>query len=317
MKKTAAILISLALLMLSACADNAPTRASGFAMDTEISVTVYGDSATAGRILRSVCSLENKISWSIDGSDTYILNQSGSVESETLADIITATRDLCNATDGQYSLAVRELCALWDINSGEKIIPSDNDIAAVLSRTGGIPTVNKSTIALTDGSAIDLGSVGKGAACDIAAQIFAEDSSVGIAAIGSSLALCGDKPNGEQWTVSVAQPDNINQSAGTLYLDGGVFVSTSSDSQRGFERDGIRYHHIINAVSGYPVNSGLRSVTVIADSGVLSDALSTACFIVGYEKSLELLAEYNAQAVFITDSGEVISTSGLTFEVAK
>ncbi len=317
MKKATAIFISAILMIFTACATPSPTRITGFAMDTDISITVYGDSAAANGILLSVTELENKLSWNVDGSAVATLNQSGEVTDKALADIVLTAMALYDDTDGRYSLAVRELCALWNINSGESKIPTQAEIDSVLSRTGKMPTVDGSKICLSDGQGIDLGSVGKGAACDKAAELLLSAGKSGIAAIGSSLALCGTKPSGEKWSVTVASPDDRNSSMGTLYLDGGCFVSTSNGTQRGFTVDGRRYHHIFDAKSGYPSRSDIKSVTVIASSGILSDALSTACYIVGYEKARQLVEKHNARALFILDSGEIELLGELSFEVAK
>ncbi len=317
MKRLAVVILSAILALLAACAGANPTRISGFAMDTDISVTVYGDSEIASDILNAVTALENKISWSIEDSDTYILNSSGQVTSKLLADIISVAGELYNDTDGAYSLAVRELCALWDINSGKEKIPSKSELEAVLTRTGSMPTVQGEKISLSKGQSIDLGSLGKGAACDIAADYFESEGRSGVAAIGSSIALCGKKPNGDKWSVAIAKPDDRNSTLGTLYLDGGSFVSTSNGLERGFTVDGKRYHHIMDAATGYPAESDIESVTVIASSGIMSDALSTACYIVGYDKAVKILDKYGAKAVFTLKSGEIKCHGELSFEVAK
>ena len=75
--------------------------------------------------------------------------------------------------------------------------------------------------------------------------------------------------------------------------------------------DGVRYHHILDPKTGYPADSGLISVTIVCEKGWLSDGLSTACFVLGYEDSLPLLATYQAEAVFVTEDKEVIVTDGL------
>ena len=96
-------------------------------------------------------------------------------------------------------------------------------------------------------------------------------------------------------------------------------VSTSGSYERYFERDGVRYHHILDPKTGYPAESGLVSVTVVCDDGFLSDALSTACFVLGYEKSLPLLEKYGARAVFVFNDKSVRVTGSLadSFELEK
>ena len=76
-------------------------------------------------------------------------------------------------------------------------------------------------------------------------------------------------------------------------------------------KDGVRYHHIFDSHTGYPAEAGLSSVTVISSSGSDSDALSTACFALGYDKSLSLLKKYNAEAIFIDNQGNILLTDGI------
>ena len=95
------------------------------------------------------------------------------------------------------------------------------------------------------------------------------------------------------------------------------FVVTSGAYERGFERDGVRYHHILDPKTGRPAQSGLVSVTVVCESGVWADALSTACFVLGGGESLALRDRLAAEGVadfeliLVTDDGRVRCTDGL------
>ena len=86
---------------------------------------------------------------------------------------------------------------------------------------------------------------------------------------------------------------------------------TSGTYERGFELGGVRYHHILDTGTGWPVQNGLVSLTVFAGSSALADALSTACFVLGIEKGSILLAEYDAEGIFVTDNYELILTDGV------
>ena len=75
--------------------------------------------------------------------------------------------------------------------------------------------------------------------------------------------------------------------------------------------DGVRYHHIIDPATGYPADSGVAGVTILSRDGFLSDALSTACFILGAERGIPLAEHYGAEALFVGKDGSIIMTDGM------
>ena len=104
-----------------------------------------------------------------------------------------------------------------------------------------------------------------------------------------------------------------------ITLDANQFLSTSGDYEKYFIEDGIRYHHILDPKTGYPVQNGLTSVTIVCDQGYLADGLSTACFVLGMDAAKSLLEKYGAEAVFVDEDKNVYVTSGLMdkFELMK
>lgn len=309
---------SVALLIPAACTA-APTVTRGFAMDTEVSVTLYGGGSTLGAaLLAEIAKVENELSWSVDGSAVATLNETGTADSPLLAETVAALLPLCANSEGKYSLLMRPLCALWDVTGDSPTVPEQAEIDTLLPLCAGRVEVSGSTVTLPDGGQMDLGSVGKGVACDRAYAALAEAGVPGVIACGGSIALCGDKPDGALWQIAVASPDDRNRAVGTLSLPGGSFVSTSGSGERCFEQNGVRYHHILSGVTGYPADAGVASVTVVCGSGALSDSLSTLCFLLGREKSLPILRHYGAEAVFQATDGTLTVTDGLkaAFEVA-
>lgn len=171
-----------------------------------------------------------------------------------------------------------------------------------------------SSIYIGDKCTLDLGAVGKGIACDVVQDYLKKQKEVSgaVIAVGGSILLYGSKADGSDWNVAVQNPRGQNGEAmGVLSLSGTTNVSTSGDYEKYFMQDGKRYHHILDPSTGYPADSGLISVTIVSDSGLLSDGLSTACFVLGKEKGQKLLETYGAEGIFIDQNKKVTVTKGL------
>ena len=171
-----------------------------------------------------------------------------------------------------------------------------------------------SSIYIGDKCTLDLGAVGKGIACDVVQDYLKKQKEVSgaVIAVGGSILLYGSKADGSDWNVAVQNPRGQDGEAmGVLSLSGTTNVSTSGDYEKYFMQDGKRYHHILDPSTGYPADSGLISVTIVSDSGLLSDGLSTACFVLGKEKGEKLLETYGAEGVFIDQNKKVSVTKGL------
>lgn len=171
-----------------------------------------------------------------------------------------------------------------------------------------------SSIYIGDKCTLDLGAVGKGIACDVVQDYLKKQKEVSgaVIAVGGSILLYGSKADGSDWNVAVQNPRGQDGEAmGVLSLSGTTNVSTSGDYEKYFMQDGKRYHHILDPSTGYPADSGLISVTIVSDSGLLSDGLSTACFVFGKEKGQKLLETYGAEGIFIDQNKKVTVTKGL------
>ena len=171
-----------------------------------------------------------------------------------------------------------------------------------------------SSIYIGDKCTLDLGAVGKGIACDVVQDYLKQQKEVSgaVIAVGGSILLYGSKVDGTNWNVAVQNPRGKDGEAmGVLSLSGTTNVSTSGDYEKYFMQNGKRYHHILDPSTGYPAESSLISVTVVSDNGLLSDGLSTACFVLGKEKGQKLLETYGAEGIFIDQNKKVTVTKGL------
>lgn len=291
-----------------------------FVMDTVLSVTLYGEKDATAEIKTLLEDLEKKeLSWRIEDSMASKINtecQKGNpVEMDK--DFASWTRDsvtLSEKSGGAFDPTIGNLTRLWNVEGENPVVPPQEDIDACMKQIGYQHiNIEENTITMEDGSTLDLGAVGKGIGCDEVEERLKElPISGAVVAIGGSILVYGDKPDGSDWNVAVQDPDGEDGAPmGVISISGEKFISTSGDYEKYFEQDGVRYHHILDPSTGYPSRSGLRSVTIVCDNGLLSDGLSTACFILGEEKGMELVKEYGAEAVFINDQNEVTVSDGL------
>ena len=111
------------------------------------------------------------------------------------------------------------------------------------------------------------------------------------------MVVIGSKPDGSNYKIGIKDPDNPEGIIDSISVSDKSVV-TSGTYERYVEYDGVKYHHILNTNTGYPVKTDVKSVTIISDSSLEGDALSTICLILGEEKSKDILEKYNAQAIF-------------------
>lgn len=293
-----------------------------YSMGSYVQQTLYGSGKenAAQEAANNIAELEDTISWRKEDSDIQRLNTEAGgafidVEAVTYS-LLELAQDVAQASDGAFDITIAPLSQLWDFDSGKQTVPE----ATLIERL--VPNVDYSRVLLSDGqaalkqqnTAADLGAVGKGAACDVAVKTYEQlGIDRGIIAVGGSVGIYGDKPGGSAWKVAVRDPES-SASLGELTLDGGSFISTSGSYEKYFEKAGVLYHHLLDPKTGYPAESSLLSVTVVASSGALSDALSTACFVTDMSRAVLLLSEYsgqNAEAVFVTKDHKIYVTSGL------
>ncbi len=238
-------------------------------------------------------------------SEIFALNKNGSVIlDEKVVDWLKTALDVCNKSQGAFDITVGSLTDFWNIGGENPQIPNNTQLKELLSKTDYRKIKINANKASVGNMKIDLGAVGKGIACDIAKNCLDNSSQKkAIIAYGGSVLLWSK--NNSKFKVGVRDPfGSVNDCFGVVYLPCG-FVSTSGDYERVSVINGKKYHHIINPKTGFPTENNLKSVTVFCDSGLLSDALSTACFVLGKDDGIKLLKKYNAKGIFITNKKEV------------
>lgn len=317
---------SLLLIFLSVCLtgcrqNTEPVSSTGFYFDTFISVTLYDtvDEQRAGEILDGCMVLaghyEQLFSRTLATSDLSRINSHPcefvSVDPETAALLQTAC-EYAALADGLVDPSIGAVSSLWDFHdTASPDIPSDAELTEALSHVDyNKITIQGSQVMLAEeGMILDLGFIAKGYIADrMKEYLLTRDVHSAVISLGGNVLTIGTKPDGAPFHIGIQKPfADTGTSLLTVDIIGQSVVS-SGNYERYFKKDGVLYHHILSPLTGYPVDSGLSQVTIISNDSVTGDALSTLCFLSGYEKATALLKAYpDVQAIFVLDDGSVIS----------
>ena len=340
MRKTLFPLLALCLL-LSGCGETPAADASAefFAMDTVMRLETPGLSdpaaVTAGR--DAVETLEALLSRTDGGSEISRLNGADGQEtplSYPTAALLAAAKDYSLATGGAFDATIAPVMDAWGFTTDSPRVPDAGTLSALLplvdsaALTVSVPAPGEDGSArLALGQAADLGGIAKGYASDwVEAALRRNGAQRAMVYLGGNVLVLGAKADGSLWRVAVQDPEDTGAYAGVLALTD-AFAVTSGGYQRYFEENGVRYQHILDPKTGYPAESGLTSVTVVAaangpdynsdtpapGNGAMCDAFSTALFVLGEEKALNFwrTSGYDFELVLVTEDGRVLVTEGL------
>lgn len=316
--KTMFSIMCLCSMLLAGCSSphTASAKATGFYFDTIISVTIYHQDSDrlATKCMELAEHYEKLLSPTIEGSDVWNINHSGgssvTVDKDTLS-LLNVALDYARLSDGLVDPTVGGLSQLWNFGSdNQEIIPDKELILDALTHVNyHAIVIQDDQVILRDPSAqIELGFIAKGFIADkIKDFLLSEGVTSALINLGGNVLTIGNRPDGTPFRIGIQKPfSDSGTSALTLDLSD-VSVVSSGNYERYFEQNGKLYHHILSTSTGYPVESGLSQVTIISSSSVTGDALSTLCFILGYEKAASLLENYpDIQAVFITKDGQLL-----------
>ena len=324
-------LTALALLcaLLAGCApgkqETQPLSATVLAMDTVMTLTLYpveGDDGQAAMDgLRQTLEQLDAALTAGEGGEAAALNAAGGEWTAVPQSgaLLAQTLELARLTGGTLDPTAYAAVKAWGFADGNYTVPAREELEqlmAAIDYTQVEVSGDGSQARLSPGQQLDFGATAKGWAGDLLRQQLEQE---GIASalldLGqSSIAAVGTKPDGSPWRIAVQDPAGDNGDyVGILELSGRS-MGTSGSYQRYFEQDGVRYCHIIDPATASPARSGLAGVTVVADSCLLCDGLSTALFVMGLEDGVRFWRENSSlgfDVIFITDAGEIFVTSGL------
>ncbi len=320
MKKALCILLLACLCGLTACAPAKPAEANIFAMDTYMAFVAYGDQAEKALYdsVKNVQAIEDLLSRTKQTSEVFQLNENGAAALSSEARFVLQTAlQHSGETGGLFDVTVAPLVELWNITGETPHIATDEEIAALLGAVGAEHVhIGGDTVTLDEGTAIDLGGIGKGYAGDVVANTMRQYGVTGgTASLGGNVVVVGTKPDGKLWTVAIQDPASTDYACMLTLTD--CAVVTSGGYQRYFTaEDGTVYHHILDPRTGKPADSDLVSVSIVCDSSTRADAYSTAVYIMGETDAIAFWQSYrNFDMVLITADGRLLYTPGLADKI--
>ena len=325
MKRLAVSALLLALLVGCGAPREQSSSRTVFAMDTVMTLTAYGQPEVAEAALRSaeeeIRRLDHLLSVTDPGSEIAMLNQAktATVSKET-ASLLESALEVSRTTEGAYDMTLGRITEAWGFRSGELHVPDASEISRLLSGCGYEHVQVKGTqVELGANMAVDLGGIAKGYTAERVMAVLQESGiKNAVVSLGGNVGTMGQKPEGGPWRVAVENPDHSGEYSAVLLLSGGLYAVTSGAYERYFEEDGVVYHHILDPKTGYPAESDLKSVTVVSPDGTMADGLSTALFVMGFDRASAFWRRHSDefQMVLITEDG-VFATPDLTMDSGR
>ena len=290
-----------------------------YLLDTVVTLTLYGakeeDLDAAFKEIRRLSDLLDAyapfsdLGWLQAAAGTRPV----AVAAETMS-LLTFAKAMYEKTGGYLDVTVGPLIDLWDIRNGG-YCPKDEELSAALDLLGMddlvLDEANGTAYLARPGMRVDLGALAKGYIADrVKALLLNRGVKSGVIDLGRNILLIGEKPGNDPFSIGIQSPNAAGEMLRVLSLRDQSLV-TSGTYERYFERDGRRYHHVLDPFTGFPAETGLLAVTVLSDSSLWGDALSTACLLLGMEKGMALVESIpETEALFVLADGTVRATSG-------
>lgn len=231
--------------------------------------------------------------------------------------VLDKAKQFSKSSTGAFDVTVGPLVKAWGIFLDNPRIPPKGEIEDLLG------LVNYNSIVVEKdhnraklekkGQIVDVGGIAKGYAGDEALEIYKKNGvKSAFISLGGNIAALGGKPDGSPWKIGVRNPRGPEGTYIGIVSVKDKAVVSSGDYERYFEQDGKRYHHILDPKTGYPAKAGLIGTTIVADLSIDADALSTATFVLGLDRGMELVESLRGvDAIFVTEDKKVYVTEGL------
>ncbi|MCL2227776.1 MAG: FAD:protein FMN transferase [Oscillospiraceae bacterium] len=318
-------LIMVLAISVAGCAGERPLESiseSRFLLDTLCTITVYADNAKEliSESFELIRRYEGLFSITIEGSDIWRINNAGgmptAVSPETV-ELLMLGLEYGRLSDGLFDITVGRLSRLWGFGSAP-VVPSRPDIARAMETVDFRQVlIDGNNVMLSNPEAwIDLGGIAKGFILDRLASFLIQRGATGaVIELGGDIAVLGERPGGGPWRIGIRQPFGAGAQLIGVIETTEAAVITSGTYERKFEEDGARYHHILDPTTGMPAISDVVSVTVVAESAAVGDALTSIIILLGSERAGALLSQVPGivGAVLVLEGGEILKIGDISF----
>lgn len=335
------------ILILTSCTQDSAFTKTELIFNTPVSISIYeNDKNNLLQKSFAICSQYEK-QFSVDYviSEVYALNNSNgeTIEiSSELKELLEYSLYFSELTNGMFDVTVKSLVELWDFRSENPYVPEQFDIYKELQtigykniiikdfykdEEGNLIEINANdvidqkmasynvvtTATMLNNVQVDLGGIAKGYIANQVREFLIESNvQKAIIDIGGNIVTVGSKSKDQGFEIGIRKPfGEVNEIIASIEVSD-MSVVTSGSYERSFIENDVLYHHILDPKTGFPVDSGIISSTIITTEPLIADALSTACFLIGVENGIELIEGImGTEAIFVKTNGEIIVTSGI------
>ncbi len=323
-KKLLALGLYLTLLLFASGCQTAeePLSVTSFQFNTVVTLTIYDSHEEA--LLEECLALCDKyeaiFSRTRPDSEIYQLNQwsqRGAVGSfslsEEAAELIAAGLSYGELSDGALDITIGPVSALWDFTAEDPEPPSQEAVrqALLLVNYRDVTLRGNQLSFAKAGMEVDLGAIAKGYVADrIKDYLLSKGVKSAIINLGGNVLCIGERTDKTPFTVGIQKPFAQRQETIRTLSVSDQSVVSSGVYERYFEKDGRLYHHILDPATGFPCENNLSAISILSETSLEGDCLSTACFVLGPEKGRELLENLSDTCgLFITNDGKPHETN--------
>lgn len=312
-------------LLLAACSDSAPERDTqvlrGETMGTSYQVTLVAEPGRDWPLSREEvqAQLDSRLrqinqwmSTYIDDSALMRFNRAPQddwqILPEPLIEVLQVSQSVSERSDGAFDITVAPLVNLWGFGpqAQPEQLPDEEALASAMAMVGFryLEIDGNQARRLRD-IKLDLSAVAKGYGVDYLSRWLEQQGYRNyLVEIGGEVRLSGSSPRGDAWRIGVEQPALLQREGRKTLELSDIAMATSGDYRNYYERDGIRYSHTIDPRTGRPIEHGLASVTVLADTAAEADAWATAINVLGPDEGMAVAKREKLPVYMIVREGE-------------